>query len=61
MQEDVERAKRQYRELLRLPLGSMERRCAHSHMIFLRDIIADSEGRPPKEVQDEYESENDGL
>jgi hypothetical protein len=52
----IERAREEYLRALRVPLGSLERHHNRLYMCFLRDFIADHEGRDAETVQDEYEA-----
>jgi hypothetical protein len=51
----LEHARDEYRRLLRLPLGGWERHYNQAYLAFLRDFIAEMEGRDPQAVQEEYE------
>lgn len=48
-------ARAEYFRLLRLPIGGLERHYNQRYMCFLRDLIAEQEGRPSEMVQLDYE------
>lgn len=50
-----EHAKTEYARVLRLSPNSIERHHAQAYMCFLRDFIAEHEGRDAETVQAEYE------
>jgi hypothetical protein len=49
------RAKEEYLRLLRLSPNTWDRHFGQAYMAFLRDFIAEVEGREAEEVQVEYE------
>jgi len=55
MSEMYERAKTEYARVLRVPPNSVERVYNRQYMCFLRDFIAEHEGRDAETVQIEYE------
>jgi len=52
----IQRAREEYARILRLPLGSIERHYNNAYLAFLRDFIAEHEGREAEDVQNEYET-----
>lgn len=51
----IERARTEYARVLRLLPNSYERHHNQAYMCFLRDFIAEHEGRDAETVQTEYE------
>jgi len=52
----IERARTEYERLLRLKYDTWERHHNQSYMAFLRDFIAETEGRSSESVQTGYET-----
>lgn len=52
----IDYARKEYERLVRLPFGSAERHYNNRYMAFLRDFIAEAEGRSAEDVQTEYEA-----
>ena len=55
MIELLERARGEYLRLLRLSPNTFDRHFGQAYMAFLRDFIAEAEGRDEEEVQTAYE------